>query len=102
MFRPQYPEAPTLPSAHVISSAVPAAQHSYVPACSCQHTAAPMSARRVAPSIGLSAGTVGAVVTVGIVLTALLAAVAIAAVSVALAAVVMRSLLTSQRGHRRR
>ncbi|KUJ37333.1 hypothetical protein ACZ90_70390 [Streptomyces albus subsp. albus] len=100
LFRPQYPEAPTLPSAHAVTSVAPA-QHGHAPACSCQHAAQP-PARRMAPSIGLSAGTVGAVVTVGIVLTALLAAVAIAAVSVALAAVVIRSLLSGQRSHRRR
>ncbi|KAK1180547.1 hypothetical protein B7755_021830 [Streptomyces sp. NBS 14/10] len=96
MFRPKFPEAPTLPSAHVISTSVPAVQHGHAPACSCQHTA-PVSApaRRVVP--GFSGGTVAAVVTVGIVLTALLAAVAVTAISVAVAAVVMRSLLSSQR-----
>lgn len=100
LFRPQYPETPALPPTHVTTSVAPA-QPGHAPACSCQHSAQP-PARRAAPSIGLSAGTVGAVVAVGIVLTALLAAVAIAAVSVALAAIVMRSLLTSERGHRRR
>ncbi|MGW3570282.1 hypothetical protein ACWDSL_41550 [Streptomyces sp. NPDC000941] len=94
MFRPKFPEAPALPSAHVISPSVPAVQHSHAPACSCQHTA-PAPAHRMVP--GVSAGTVAAVVTVGIVLTALLAAVAITAVSVAVAAVVMRSLLSNQR-----
>ncbi|MFD8869484.1 hypothetical protein ACFV1F_35045 [Streptomyces sp. NPDC059590] len=95
MFRPKFPEAPALPSAHVISPSVPAVQHGHAPACSCQHTpAAPAPAHRMP---GFSAGTVAAVVTVGIVLTALLAAVAVTAISVAVAAVVMRSLLSSQR-----
>ncbi|WP_432014998.1 hypothetical protein [Streptomyces cucumeris] len=94
MFRPKYPETPTLPTTHLPA---PAAQHHHAPAaCGCQHTPAPASQ---APSLGLNAGTVGAVVTVGIVLTALLAAVAVTAISVAVAAVVMRSLLTSQRRH---
>ncbi|MEU1668731.1 hypothetical protein ABZ547_35160 [Streptomyces sparsogenes] len=96
MFRPKFPEAPALPSAQVIGPSVPAVQHSHAPACSCQHTApAPAPARRVVP--GIRGGTVAAVVTVGIVLTALLAAVAVTAISVAVAAVVMRSLLGSQR-----
>ncbi|MEU5031377.1 hypothetical protein [Streptomyces milbemycinicus] len=96
MFRPKFPEAPTLPSTHVISPTVPAVQHSHAPACSCQHTApAPAPAHRMVP--GFSGGTVAAVVTLGIVLTALLAAVAVTAISVAVAAVVMRSLLGSQR-----
>ncbi|MFH8808257.1 hypothetical protein ACH4GZ_13545 [Streptomyces hygroscopicus] len=88
MFRPQYPETPAPPSAHL-------GQQGYAPACSCQHTAAPAPARRMVPEV--SGGTVAAVVTVGIVLTALLAAVAVTAISVAVAAVVMRSLLSSQR-----
>ena len=96
MFRPKFPEAPTLPSTHVISPSVPAVQHGHAPACSCQHTApAPAPAHRMVP--GLSAGTVAVVVTVGIVLTALLAAIAVTAISVAVAAVVMRSLLSNQR-----
>ncbi|SEC32796.1 hypothetical protein [Streptomyces melanosporofaciens] len=97
MFRPKYPEAPTPSIVH--PTAVPAAQHSPAPACSCQHAPAPASAptRPAGALSGLNAGTVGAVVTVGIVLTALLAAVAVTAVSVAVAAVVMRSLLASQR-----
>ncbi|WP_432035587.1 hypothetical protein [Streptomyces cucumeris] len=97
MFRPKYPEAPTLPTVHLPGPTTPAAQHHHAPAaCGCQHTPAP--AHRT-PLLGLNAGTVGAVVTVGIVLTALLAAVAVTAISVAVAAVVMRSLLTSQRRH---
>ncbi|WP_435241216.1 hypothetical protein [Streptomyces cucumeris] len=84
MLRPKYPEPPTLPTTHLPAPA----------ACGCQHTPAPASRT---PLLGLNAGTVGAVVTVGIVLTALLAAVAVTAISVAVAAVVMRSLLTSQR-----
>ncbi|WP_086711041.1 hypothetical protein [Streptomyces antimycoticus] len=96
MFRPKYPEAPTPPIVHV-PTAIPTAQHHHAPACSCQHTTAPAPTRPAGALNGLNAGTVGAVVTVGIVLTALLAAVAVTAVSVAVAAVVMRSLLASQR-----
>ncbi|MDT0548621.1 hypothetical protein [Streptomyces lonegramiae] len=96
MFRPKFPEAPALPSTHVISPSVPAVQHGQAPACSCQHIApTPAPAHRMVP--GFSGGTVAAVVTVGIVLTALLAAIAVTAISVAVAAVVMRSLLTNQR-----
>ncbi|MFG2578327.1 hypothetical protein [Streptomyces malaysiensis] len=95
MFRPKYPETPTLPTVHTPTTAVPTVQYNHAPACSCQHTTAP--ARPTGALSGLNAGTVGAVVTVGIVLTALLAAVAVTAVSVAVAAVVMRSLLASQR-----
>ncbi|MBD3007086.1 hypothetical protein [Streptomyces sp. 5-10] len=96
MLRPKYPEAPT-PSIVHVPTAVPTAQHSHAPACSCQHAPALAFARPAGPLSGINAGTVGAVVTVGIVLTALLAAVAVTAISVAVAAVVMRSLLTSQR-----
>ncbi|MET7764922.1 hypothetical protein ABZS71_23965 [Streptomyces sp. NPDC005393] len=97
MFRPKHPEAPTLPTAHTPTAAIPAVQHTHTPACSCQHTPAPAPTRPAGALSGLNGGTVGAVVTVGIVLTALLAAVAVTAISVAVAAVVMRSLLTSQR-----
>ncbi|WP_448330109.1 hypothetical protein [Streptomyces sp. DSM 41534] len=96
MFRPKYPEAPK-PSIVHVPTAVPAAQQHHAPACSCQHAPVPAPARPAGALSGLNAGTVGAVVTVGIVLTALLAAVAVTAVSVAVAAVVMRSLLNSQR-----
>ncbi|MCO8307016.1 hypothetical protein [Streptomyces sp. RKCA744] len=96
MFRPKYPEAPK-PSIVHVPTAVPTAQHNHAPACSCQHAPAPAPARPAGALRDLNAGTVGAVVTVGIVLTALLAAVAVTAVSVAVAAVVMRSLLASQR-----
>ncbi|MGV9849953.1 hypothetical protein ACWDWU_14450 [Streptomyces sp. NPDC003442] len=89
MFRPKYPEAPK-PSIVHVPTAVPTAQHHHTPACSCQHTHAPAPTRPAGALSGLNAGTVGAVVTVGIVLTALLAAVAVAAV-------VRRSLLASQR-----
>ncbi|MEU5268074.1 hypothetical protein AB0G77_05880 [Streptomyces hygroscopicus] len=78
-------------------TAAPAVQPSHAPACSCQHTTAPAPTRPAGALRGLNAGTVGAVIMVGIVLTALLAAVAVTAVSVAVAAVVMRSLLASQR-----
>ncbi|MEU8872836.1 hypothetical protein AB0D24_17005 [Streptomyces javensis] len=96
MLRPKYPEAPK-PSIVHVPTAVPAAQHHHAPACSCQHTPAPAPTRPAGVLSGLNAGTVGAVITVGIVLTALLAAVAVTAVSVAVAAVVMRSLVASQR-----
>ncbi|WHX19620.1 hypothetical protein QFW82_22520 [Streptomyces malaysiensis subsp. malaysiensis] len=96
MFRPKYPEAPK-PSIVHVPTAIPAVQHGHAPVCSCQHTTVPAPARPAGALSGLNAGTVGVVVTVGIVLTALLAAVAVTAVSVAVAAVVMRSLLASQR-----
>lgn len=99
MFRPKYPHPPALPTPHALNHAT---QPSNIPAaCSCQHSAAPPPARRIAPSLGVGAGAVAAVVTVGIVLTGLLAAAAVAAVSMALAAVVIRTLLTGQH-HRHR
>ncbi|MER0244550.1 hypothetical protein AAHZ94_21645 [Streptomyces sp. HSW2009] len=96
MFRPKYPPLPTaqIPSHLTNSSDTPAD-------CHCQHPAAPLLARRIAPSLGAGAGAVAAVVTIGIVLTALLAAVAVAAVSVTLATVVIRTLLTGQHHCRR-
>ncbi|MGR3936079.1 hypothetical protein [Streptomyces sp. BRA346] len=90
MFRPKYPEAPT-PTIVQTPPAAPAVQHSQAPACACQHAPA------AAPWLGPSARTVGVVLAVGVVVTALLAAVVVTAISVAVAAVVMRSLLTSQR-----
>ncbi|MFI0817342.1 hypothetical protein ACH4TX_12680 [Streptomyces sp. NPDC021098] len=92
MFRPKYPEAPTPPTVYTPTPAVPAIQHSHAPACSCQHAPA-----RQTSLLGPSARTVGVVLAVGVVVTALLAAVVVTAISVAVAAVVMRSLLTSQR-----
>ncbi|WP_063729877.1 hypothetical protein [Streptomyces sp. RTd22] len=89
MFRPKYPEAP-------VPSTAPAGQHSHAPACSCQHASAAAPAQQT-PWLGPTARTVGAVLAVGVVVTALLAAVVVTAISVAVAAVVMRSLLTSQR-----
>ncbi|MGR3938521.1 hypothetical protein [Streptomyces sp. BRA346] len=94
MFRPKYPEAPTPSTVHMPAPTAPAVQHSHAPVCSCQH--APTPAQQT-PWLGPSARTVGVVLVVGVVLTALLAAVVVTAISVAVAAVVMRSLLTSQR-----
>ncbi|MFF8312724.1 SpdD protein [Streptomyces lydicus] len=95
LFRPQLPTAPT-PSAHVAGSSL--ATHARSPVCSCHHAAGPaMAPRRPLPSVG--AGAVAVVLVGGVILTALLAAVAVSAVSVAVAAVVLRSLLTSQRHH---
>jgi len=85
VFRPKYPEAPT-----------PSTVHTHAPACSCQHVPAAAPARQT-PLLGPSARTVGVVLVVGVVVTALLAAVVVTAISVAVAAVVMRSLLASQR-----
>ncbi|MFF7699283.1 hypothetical protein [Streptomyces lydicus] len=56
-----------------------------------------MAPRRSLPSVGT--GAVAVVLVGGVVLTALLTAVAVSAVSVAVAAVVLRSLLNSQRHH---
>ena len=94
MLRPKLPDTP-----HLVATAQP-----HAPACGCQHTPAPppgpVTRRPVAPYVACGAGTVAAVVAVGVVLTALLAAVAVTAVSVALCAVVLRSLLAPN--HRRR
>ncbi|NJP73984.1 SpdD protein [Streptomyces sp. C1-2] len=82
MFLPKYPDSPTPPPAHTHTPADPA------------------PVRRALPSVSISTGTVVAVITGGVVLTALLAAIAVSAISVAVAAVVLRSLLREQ--HRRR
>ncbi|KNE83191.1 MULTISPECIES: hypothetical protein [Streptomyces] len=81
MLLPQYPDSPTPP---------PAYRHA---------PADPAPIRRAGPSISVSTGAVVALITGGVVLTALLAAVAVSAISVAVAAVVLRSLL---REHHRR
>ncbi|MEU5100266.1 SpdD protein [Streptomyces sp. NPDC020996] len=81
MFLPRYPDSPTPPPAHTHTPADPA------------------PVQRALPSVSISTGAVVAVITGGVVLTALLAAVAVSAISVAVAAVVLRSLL---REHHRR
>jgi hypothetical protein len=81
VFLPKYPDSPTPPPAHTHTPADPA------------------PVRRELPSVSISTGAVVAVITGGVVLTALLAAVAVSAISVAVAAVVLRPLL---REHRRR
>ncbi|KMS71265.1 SpdD protein [Streptomyces viridochromogenes] len=81
MLLPKYPDNPTPPPAH-------------------GHTpTAPTPVGRSLPQVSISTGAVVAVITGGVVLTALLAAVAVSAISVAIAAVVLRSLLREQ--HRR-
>ncbi|MFE1431976.1 SpdD protein [Streptomyces griseoaurantiacus] len=82
MFLPKYPDSPTPPHTHTHTPADPA------------------PIRRSLPSVSISTGAVVAVITGGVVLTALLAAVALSAISVAVTAVVLRSLLREQ--HRRR
>ncbi|GAT82614.1 hypothetical protein STXM2123_3315 [Streptomyces sp. F-3] len=81
MLLPKYPDSPTPPPAHT-----------HIPA-------APSPVRRSLPPVSIGTGAIVAVLTGGVVLTALLAAVAVSAVSVAVAAVVLRSLL---REHHRR
>ncbi len=81
MLLPRYPDNPTPPPSH-----------SHAPAD-------PASVRRSLPQVSVSTGAVVAVITGGVVLTALMAAVAVSAISVAIAAVVLRSLL---REHHRR
>ncbi|MFC4330189.1 SpdD protein [Streptomyces andamanensis] len=82
MFLPKYPDNPTPPPAHTHAPTDPAPVR-----------------RSALPAVSVSSGAVVAVLTGGVVLTALLAAVAVSAVSVAIAAVVLRSLL---REHNRR
>ncbi|MFI5884900.1 SpdD protein [Streptomyces sp. NPDC051554] len=81
MFRPKLPDTPHVPS---ITTHAPQ-----------DHTPAPIAGRPVAPYVGVGVGAVAAVAVLGIVLTALLAAVAISAMSVAIAAVVLRSLVNN-------
>ncbi|MER6226011.1 SpdD protein [Streptomyces sp900105755] len=81
MFLPKCPDSPTPPPAHTHTPIDPAPRRSALPA------------------VSVSTGAVVAVLTGGVVLTALLAAVAVSAISVAVAAVVLRSLL---RDHNRR
>ncbi|MEU1706395.1 SpdD protein [Streptomyces sp. NPDC005706] len=75
MFLPKYPDNSTPPPVHTHAPTDPA------------------PARRSVQSIPIDQKTIAAVVVVGVVLTALLAAVAVTAISVAIAAVVLRSLL---------
>ena len=65
MLRPELPAVPTVPTTTV----APPPQHSQAPL--------PSTGRPVVPYVGIGAGAVAAVVVVGIVLTALLAAVAV-------------------------
>jgi hypothetical protein len=87
VFRPKLPDPQTLP-----------AQYGHVPACTCHHQSAPVPTsapgQQIAPYVRLGVGVAGAMLVMGVVLTALLVAVAVAAVSVAVAVVVLRSLLT--------
>ncbi|MGY5044435.1 SpdD protein [Streptomyces sp. 900105755] len=82
MFLPKYPDSPTPPPVHTHAPTDPAPVR-----------------RSAFPAVSVSTGAVVAVLTGGVVLTALLAAVAVSAISVAIAAVVLRSLL---REHNRR
>jgi hypothetical protein len=76
---------PTTPAAPVITSAV----HAHAPVCACQQGyPATVPGRRAAPTLGVAAGAVAAVVTVGV---------PVAAVSVAVVALVLRSLLAPPR-----
>nr|WP_050988626.1 hypothetical protein [Streptomyces xiaopingdaonensis] len=76
--------------------------HASAPACGCQHTAG-TAAPAITPArrslSNVSTGAITAVIVGGVVVTALLAAVAVTAISVAVAAVVLRSLMNSQRHH---
>ncbi|MEU3917859.1 SpdD protein [Streptomyces sp. NPDC029004] len=96
MLRPKLPDAPLAPTAHLITSALPAERHGAA-VCACQHAPVASGRRPVAPYVGIGVGAVAAVLVVGVVLTALLATVAITAVSVSIAALVLRSLLSSAR-----
>ncbi|MFD9717601.1 SpdD protein [Streptomyces sp. NPDC059076] len=87
LLRPKLPDAPPVPTGHVITSALPGMPAS---GCVCQHGPA-ASRRPLAPWVGPVAAAVG----LGIVLTALLATVALTAVAVSIAALVLRSLLNS-------
>jgi hypothetical protein len=93
---PKHPQPPAALAASVLTSAV-LPQHTHAPVCTC-HQGHPTASfgRRVAPTLGIAAGAVAAVVTVSVVLTALLVAVTVAAVSVAVVALV-RSLLAPPR-----
>lgn len=93
LLRPKLPDAPPVPTTHLITSAAPAERYHAPVACSCQHAPAHPTGRPVAPYVGLGAGVVAAVLVVGVVLTALLATVAVTAVAVSIAALVLRSLL---------
>ncbi|WP_433573839.1 SpdD protein [Streptomyces sp. CA-251247] len=92
MLRPKMPDAPPVPTAHLITSELPTERPHSAPRA-CRHTPAASAARPVVPYVGLGVGAVAAVLVVGVVLTALLATVAVTAVSVSIAALVLRSLL---------
>ncbi|MFF3545901.1 SpdD-like protein [Streptomyces platensis] len=102
MFRPKVPTNPT-PTGLVTPSAVE-------PTVPVQHTPppAPVAPSATRPAVQLTPGTAVALVgggtavvlVVGTVLVSMLLAVAISGVSVAVCAVVLRSLLASERTHR--
>lgn len=96
MLRPKLPDTPPVPTTY---APVPVT-HDHAAACACgQPSASVEPPRRALPSV--STGAIAAVLLGGVVLTALLTAVAVSAISVAVAAVVLRSLLNSQRSYRR-
>ena len=97
LLTPKYPQTPTAPSLPGHAPTAAPLQHAHAPVCPCQQPQPAAPTRRVAPTLGVVTGAVGAVVTIGVVLTALLVAVTVAAVSVAVVAVVLRSLLAPPR-----
>ncbi|MFE0734449.1 SpdD-like protein [Streptomyces sp. NPDC058855] len=110
MFQPRIP-VNLLPTGIVTPLVQPTATAEIAPhhttdAAPCSHhhapASAPSSTLRLTPA-GLAvvvAGGAGAVLVVGTVLVSMLLAVAVSAASVAVCAVVLRSLLNSQRRHR--
>jgi hypothetical protein len=96
LLTPKYPQTPAAPTLPVHAPAAPA-PHAHAPVCACQQPQPVAPARRVAPTLGVIAGAVAAVVAVGVVLTVLLVAVTLAAVSVDVVAVILRSLLAPPR-----
>ena len=95
MLRPKLPDSPPAPTTYAPVPVI----HDHATACSCpQSAAAAPASRQWMPSV--STGAIAAVVVGGVVLTALLTAVAVSAISVAVTAVVLRTLLNSQRTHR--
>ncbi|MFH9246131.1 SpdD-like protein [Streptomyces lydicus] len=102
MFRPKVPTNPT-PTGLVIPPTVePTAlvRPTPAPAPVAQSSTRPAVQLTPGTALGLVGGGTAVVLIVGTVLVSMLLAVAISGVSVAVCAVVLRSLLTSQRTHR--
>ncbi|WP_330478198.1 SpdD-like protein [Streptomyces platensis] len=102
MFHPKVPTNPT-PTGLVtpsVTEPITAVQHTPPPAPVAQSSTRPAVQLTPGTALALVGGGAAVVLVVGAVLVSMLLAVAISGVSVAICAVVLRSLLASERTHR--